>query len=357
MHGQNARSTCQTGAVITLPMPTERLLLRMATREDLPTIAAYRDDPEVARYQDWPLPYTLDDAVAGFRRVADLTGPAIGRSVNVMIEHEGAVVGDLFVGIGDEHPGGAVAFLGYTLATAHQGKGFATEAAAAMVDALFERTPVHRIVATLDPENFASMRLLEQLGFSFEGLARKAEPIRGEWLDDMRFGLLAEDRAAWLARPTSCELVELVELTEANLGEVSALQTHRFQHRFVAPMERNLAQALVPPVVKDGVAAVPRYWAVEADGQIVGFLMYSDVSSVEPYPFLWRFMIDRMHQRRGIGAKAIAALVDHVRAEGHEALGVSWVDAPGGPRRFYERLGFVPTGELDGEEIVARLDL
>lgn len=102
------------------------------------------------------------------------------------------VAGDLFVGIGDEHPGGAVAFLGYTLATAHQGKGFRpTEAAAATVLRALECTPVHRIVATLDPENFASMRLLEQLGFSFEGLARKAEPIRGEWLDDMRFGLLA----------------------------------------------------------------------------------------------------------------------------------------------------------------------
>ena len=126
--------------MISLPMHTERLLLRMATTEDLPTIAAYRNDPEVARYQDWPLPYTLDDAVAGFRRVADLSGPAVGRSVNVMIEHEGEVVGDVFVGIGDEHPGGAVAFLGYTLATRYQGKGFASEAESAMVDAVFEHT-------------------------------------------------------------------------------------------------------------------------------------------------------------------------------------------------------------------------
>ncbi|MCB1000486.1 MAG: N-acetyltransferase [Acidimicrobiales bacterium] len=343
--------------MISLPMHTERLLLRMATTEDLPTIAAYRNDPEVARYQDWPLPYTLDDAVEGFRRVADLDGPAVGRSVNVMIEHEGEVVGDVFVGIGDEHPGGAVAFLGYTLATRHQGKGFASEAASAMVDAVFEHTPVHRIVATLDPENTASMRLLEQLGFTFEGLARQAEPIRGEWLDDMRFGLLRDDRAAWRARPRSCEHVALVEVTPDNLRAVLALETHRFQRRFVAPMEASLAQALVPEIVKDGVAAVPWYRAIEADGEIVGFVMVADVSPVEPFPFLWRLLIDRRHQRRGVGAKAIAALVEHVRARGHRALGVSWVDAPGGPRPFYERLGFVPTGEFDDDEVIARLDL
>ena len=117
--------------MITLPIQTARLQLRMPTVADAPTIAAYRDDPDVARYQDWPLPYAHADALEGIRRTAGITGPGIGRSVNVIIEHDGTVVGDLFVGIGDEHPGGAVAFLGYTLATRHQGKGFASEAAAA----------------------------------------------------------------------------------------------------------------------------------------------------------------------------------------------------------------------------------
>jgi GNAT superfamily N-acetyltransferase len=173
----------------------------------------------------------------------------------------------------------------------------------------------------------------------------------------MRFALLRDDRAAWLARPTTCHEVRLVEVTPDNLTAVSSLRTHQFQRTFVAPMERNLAQALVPEIVKDGVAAVPWYRAVEADGQVVGFVMYADVSPVEPYPFLWRFLVDRMHQRRGVGTKAIAAVIEQVRGQGHRSIGTSWVDAPGGPRPFYERLGFVPTGELDGEEIVARLDL
>jgi RimJ/RimL family protein N-acetyltransferase len=340
--------------MIRLPIVTPRLRIRMMRRRDAATLASYRGLPDVARYQDWSMPYGVHDAEQALDGQEELDGPTVGEWVQLAIEHDGVVVGDLALGLG---AGGHVGTLGYTLVPEHQGKGYASEAAGALVDALFATGDVHRVTASLDPANHASMRVIEQLGFRYEGLARAAEPIRGAWLDDMRFGLLREDRAAWLARPTSCDHVALVEITPANLDAVSELQTHRFQREFVAPMERNLAQALVPEIVKDGVAAVPWYRAVEADGDVVGFVMYADVSPVEPFPFLWRLLIDRMHQRRGIGAKAIAALVEHVRAQGHSALGVSWVDAPGGPRRFYERLGFVPTGEIDDGEVVARLDL
>jgi RimJ/RimL family protein N-acetyltransferase len=336
-----------------LPVRTPRLSLRVMRLADAEVLTSYRSLPEIAEYQDWPMPFDLEDArrALGSQDLDDDVSP--GGWIQVAIEHEGEVVGDLALGL--PHPG--IAHLGYTLAPQHHGKGFALEAAGALVDAVFARTEVHRVVATLDPQNHASMRVLEQLGFRYEGTARKSEPIRGDWVDDMRFALLRTDREEWLARPTSCDHVELVEVTHHNLSAVSALETHRFQRRFVAPMERNLAQALVPPEVVPGHLAVPWYRAVVADGEVVGFMMVSMVSDVEPYPYLWRFLIDRRHQRRGVGAKAIAALADHFRAEGHTALMLSWVDAPGGPRRFYERLGFAPTGELDGEEIVARLDL
>ena len=189
--------------MITLPLHTERLVLRMVGLDDAPMLAAYRSDPHVARYQDWPLPYTADQATESIRRQAHLAGPTVGESVQVAIEHDGAMIGDLYVGIGDVVDGGAQATFGYTLAAAHQGRGFALEAAEAMVDALFEHTPVHRIEAKLDPLNIASMRVLDLLGFSHEGVARRSVPIRGEWLDDLRYGLLREQRAAWKARPRS----------------------------------------------------------------------------------------------------------------------------------------------------------
>jgi|GEM_PF-6096511 len=72
-------------------------------------------------------------------------------------------------------------------------------------------------------------------------------------------------------------------------------------------------------------------------------------------PYLWRLLIDRMHQRRGIGRQVLDLLVEECRAWGDQSLMVSWADGPGSPRPFYEAYGFVPTGDIVDEEIEARL--
>lgn len=336
-----------------LPLQTERLKLRVMRVADAPVLAAYRDVPEIARFQSWPMPFTLDAAHEMLEDQEHLDDLAVQGWAQLAIEHDGQVVGDLGVNLVDD---GHIAEIGFTLAPAHHGNGFASEATAAMVDALFAHTDVHRIVASIDPANVASMRVIEHIGFRYEGTARRAELVRGEWLDDMRFALLRDDRADWLARPTSCQVVELVEITEQNLGATTALATHRHQERFVAPIALSLAQALVPPMHGDH-HVVPWMRAVAADGEIVGFMMLSDSSPGEPVPYLWRFLLDRRHQRRGVGGRAIGLLVDHLRAAGHNALLLSFVEAPGGPRGFYERLGFVPTGIIEHGETEARLAL
>lgn len=339
--------------VSVLPLTTDRLTLRVMRLADAPALAAYRDVSEVARYQTWATPFTVDDARRMLQQQADHDDVPADGWVQIAIEHDDEVVGDVAVGVSAE---GHVAELGFTLAPAHQGRGFASEAAGAVVDALFAHTGVHRIVASLDPANVASMRVVEHLGFRFEGISRRAELVRGEWVDDMRFSLLREDRADWLALPTSCSEVDLVEITDENVSTVAALTTHRHQERFVAPMARSLYQALFPPM-HDEHRLVPWMRAVQADGEIAGFMMLLHMTSGEPVPYLWRFLIDRRHQRRGIGERAVGLLADQLRAEGREALLLSFVDAPGGPRRFYERLGFVPTGVIVEGEVQARLEL
>lgn len=73
-----------------------------------------------------------------------------------------------------------------------------------------------------------------------------------------------------------------------------------------------------------------------------------------PEPYLWRFLVDRRHQGRGIGGTALGIWLDDMRAAGHAAVGVSWVPGHGGPEGFYLRNGFEPTGEVRDGEIVAR---
>jgi GNAT superfamily N-acetyltransferase len=75
--------------------------------------------------------------------------------------------------------------------------------------------------------------------------------------------------------------------------------------------------------------------------------------------FLWKLLIDERHQHQGYGREVMRQVVELVRAAGGDELLTSHVpEIEGGPGPFYERLGFVPTGECDeAGEIVLRLDL
>ena len=181
-----------------LPLDTPRLRLRVLQPADLDALVEYRNDPGTAQFQHWDLPYTraraevefadqagLDDILAsGWTQIAvDLCDPALTA--------EPRLVGDLAVGLDHD---GAIATIGYTLAPAWRRRGLAREAVGALVDALFAHTAAHRIVASLDPLNTASERLLVGLGFQREGIARQAYAVRGEWVDDLTYSLLRSDR-------------------------------------------------------------------------------------------------------------------------------------------------------------------
>lgn len=97
--------------------------------------------------------------------------------------------------------------------------------------------------------------------------------------------------------------------------------------------------------------------AVVADDIPVGFVMLS-LDEAAPEYYLWRSMIDQRYQGRGDGRAAILQVIEHVRTLPNAAeLLVSWVPEPGGPKPFYRALGFQPNGEMDGDEVVARLRL
>jgi diamine N-acetyltransferase len=157
----------------------------------------------------------------------------------------------------------------------------------------------------------------------------------------------------------SVELRDIV--TEADRAAALALRVADGQEQFVASVERSLAEAIEYP------EACARYWAAFDGETPVGFVMLSDnvpqetldadPTLVGPY-FLWRLLIDERHQRRGYGTAALDALVAYLRGRPNaDALLTSAGQGEGSPQPFYERYGFVPTGEIHEEEVVLRLDL
>ncbi|GAB2971834.1 GNAT family N-acetyltransferase [Saccharothrix stipae] len=177
-------------------LTTERLVLRPFEAADAPAFAAYRSDPEVARYQGWEAPFTLAQAEEFVRDVAAADPTAPGW-YQFAVEADGVLVGDVGVGL---HENRMQAEIGYTLATAHQGRGYAVEAVRRVLAYLFEVRGVHRVSAECDARNTRSAHLLARLGFRQEGHRVQATWIKGEWTDDLLFGLLA---AEWRAATDS----------------------------------------------------------------------------------------------------------------------------------------------------------
>jgi aminoglycoside 6'-N-acetyltransferase len=169
---------------------TERLVIRRFRAEDAEAFAAYRSDPDVARYQSWDTPVSLAEAADHIRRFA-AADPGAPGWFQYAVEHraEGVLIGDVGVCLGDNL---MQAEIGFTFAPAYQGKGYATEAVRCVLARLFA-SGIHRVSAGCDARNTASARLLERVGFRREGLREEFTWIKGEWTDELLFGLLARD--------------------------------------------------------------------------------------------------------------------------------------------------------------------
>jgi S-methylmethionine-dependent homocysteine/selenocysteine methylase/RimJ/RimL family protein N-acetyltransferase len=84
--------------------------------------------------------------------------------------------------------------IGYRLHPAYHGQGLVGEACVALIDFLFSTCDAHKIVARCNAENHASERVMQKLGMVLEGRLREHEQLRGNWHDELCYGLLANDR-------------------------------------------------------------------------------------------------------------------------------------------------------------------
>lgn len=330
------------------PIRTDRLLIRPFIPADVIGLAARRNDPVVAKYQDWDLPYTLEQAERVVTKLAAMEGPENEEWWMAVVcdPDTGEVFGDLAVKLTWE---GRTAEVGYTFGSKYRGRGLAVEAMTALVEYLFEDLDVTRVFGMLHPDNPASAMLLERTGFLFEGHTKSSFWLGGEVSDDWIYGLTRPDWETWRSRPTQPpEDVTLFEVTLDNERVVSKLTTHNSQEAFVAPMAWSFADALFPEVV-DGAPVVPWMRAVTADDEVVGFVMLALRTD--------RLLIDRLHQRRRIGGRALDLISEECRRMGDETLLTSWTEGKGSPRSFYLRNGFEPTGRVVDEETEARKHL
>jgi diamine N-acetyltransferase len=143
--------------------------------------------------------------------------------------------------------------------------------------------------------------------------------------------------------------VTLREITEETLRAVLKLEVSDEQKRFVASNAVSIAQA--------HFSEHAWFRAIYAGDEPVGFVMlYLDQDT--PLYGVWRFMVDKGHQHKGYGREAMRQVIEYAKSlpQARELM-VSYAPGDGNPSPFYEKLGFVDTGEMMGEEKVMKLTL
>ena len=179
---------------------TARLVLRTMTDDDVDDIHAYQSRADVCRYLPFG-PRTRDEVaekVDKFSTALALNGE--GDFWQLAIEragHPGRVIGDLYFSI--KSVVNATGEIGWTLHPDFAGQGYVTEAAGALLEIAFARIGLHRVRATLDPRNDASIALCKRLGMRKEAHFIEDVWFKDDWGDTAIYAILDRE---WLPRTT-----------------------------------------------------------------------------------------------------------------------------------------------------------
>ncbi|MGL5166203.1 MAG: GNAT family N-acetyltransferase [Afipia sp.] len=142
-------------------LETDRLVLRQPTLADVKAIAQVVSDKRVSiNLRRVPHPYTTDDAISFVTTIAGTIDTVF------LVERERAAVG--LVGVSWENENAPE--LGYCFGVEHWGKGYATEAARAVIDYAFEEFAIDQLLSAARVLNPASRHVLEKCGFQWTGV-------------------------------------------------------------------------------------------------------------------------------------------------------------------------------------------
>jgi len=172
---------------------TSRLALRELEDADAPAVHVWESDPDVVRYQTSNA-LTVDEC-QGYIEHNRLEAGAEPRrlyEVGCCLGHgRGLLIGR--VGLRVVRPDHREGELWFAFRRDHQGQGYASEAARALVAFGFGTLGLHRIYGDCDPRNVPSSRLMERLGMRREAHLRENWWLKGEWCDSWIYAVLDRD--------------------------------------------------------------------------------------------------------------------------------------------------------------------
>lgn len=215
------------------PLKSERLILRPMLEADFDHVHAYSTDLEVVKFMQWGP--NSEEQTRNFMNTCfanQKADPRVTYDFAVVLADTAEFIGSITLRLLKE--GSPLGEIGYCYSRSAWGKGYASEAAEAVLRFGFDQLGMQKISATCDPFNFGSAKVLQKAGMKLEGFLKKHINMKGQWRDTLLFGCAREHLERNLAElnlcqrrlspgePRSLPLRDFEEVTVTHLAELFA---------------------------------------------------------------------------------------------------------------------------------------
>ncbi|WP_338447984.1 GNAT family protein [Niallia oryzisoli] len=169
----------------------ERIKLVQSEREHAPALFKFWSDPMVTRYMNIETFTTVEEAITMIDLLNKFAAKKQANRYTIITMKNDEIIGSCGFNYFDYD--NAKAEVGYDLGKEYWGRGFASEVVMTLLRYGFQELHLNRIEAKVAPKNERSIKLLERLGFSYEGLLRQSEKTKDGFIDVMLYSILKQD--------------------------------------------------------------------------------------------------------------------------------------------------------------------
>ncbi len=164
------------------------IVLRRFTLGDAGDVFEYASDPEVTEHLTWETHQHIEDTISIIKKLF-LNNPYM---YAITLPDSDKCIGSIDIRIVEKHN---YASFGFCLARPCWGRGYMSQALTLILELGFEKLGLHRMEGYHSPENPAVGRVMEKCGMVREGLTRESSLVKGEYRDEILYGILASDFA------------------------------------------------------------------------------------------------------------------------------------------------------------------
>lgn len=176
-----------------MKLTTSNLILDELSLNDLDNLHKLNSRPEVDEFNTLGIPKNKEETLQNLQRYikAQAAVPRASYNWKIMDKQTGDFIGAAGMNVSNNRF--KLGEIYYNILPEFWGKGFATEVGKALVKFGFDELNLHKVEAGVQTENFRSIKVLEKLGMTREGLRRKILPIRGVWKDNYHYAIVEDD--------------------------------------------------------------------------------------------------------------------------------------------------------------------